>query len=61
MNQPISSCLTHFQECIDIATTLQSTPTISESDDMDRQSFEPPDFMDTAEDYILASSPSGKT
>ena len=56
MNQPISSCLTHFQECIDISTTLQSASTISESDEMDRQSFEPPDFMDTAEDYILASS-----
>ena len=56
MNQPISSCLTHFQECIDIATTLQSDPTISESDDMDQQSFETPDFMDTVEDYLPASS-----
>ena len=56
MNQPTSSCLTHFEECVDIATTLQSDPTISESDNMDRQSFEPPDFMDTAEDCLPASS-----
>jgi hypothetical protein len=56
MNQPISSCLTHFEECINIATTLQTDPTISESDDMGRQSFEPPDFMDTAEDHLLVSS-----
>ena len=56
MNQPISSCLTHFEECVDIATTLQSDLTISESDNMDRQSFEPPEFMDTAEDCLLASS-----
>ena len=58
MNQPISSCLTHFEERIDIATALQSDPTISESDesdDMGRQSFEAPDFMDTAEDLLLAS------
>ena len=57
MNQPISSCLTHFEECINIATTLQSDLTISESDDMGQQSFEPPDFMDTAEDYFASSLP----
>jgi hypothetical protein len=56
MNQPISSCLTHFEECINIATTLQSDRPVSESDDMDQQSFEPPDFMDTVEDYSLAAS-----
>jgi C2H2 type zinc finger protein len=56
MNQPFSSCLTHFEECINIATTLQSDPTISEGDNLDRQSFEPPGFMDTAEDCLLASS-----
>lgn len=55
MNQPISSCLTHFEECVNIATTLQPDPTISESDNMDRQRFEPSDFMDTAEDYLPAS------
>jgi hypothetical protein len=33
MNQPFSSCLTHFEECINIATALQSVPTISENDD----------------------------
>ena len=58
MNQPISSCLTHFEERIDIATTLQSDLTISENDDMGRQSFEAPDFMDTAEDLLLASKSS---
>jgi hypothetical protein len=57
MNQPFSSCLTHFEECINIATTLQSVPTISESDDTGQQSFEPPDFMDTAEDYFATSLP----
>jgi hypothetical protein len=59
MNQPISSCLTHYEECINIATTLQvqSGPAISESDDIDQQSFEPPDFMDTAEDYFASSLP----
>lgn len=57
MNQPFSSCLTHFEECINIATTLQSGPTISESDDMDQQGFEPPFFMDTAEDYFVSSIP----
>jgi hypothetical protein len=56
MNQPISSCLTHFEECINIAATLQPDPPLSESDDSDRQSFVPPDFMETAEDYLLASS-----
>jgi hypothetical protein len=56
MNQPISSCLTHFKEHINIATTLQLDPPISENDDMDQQSFKPPDFMDTADDYSLASS-----
>jgi hypothetical protein len=54
MNQPFSSCLTHFEECINIATTL---PTISESDDMGQQGFEPPNFMDTAEDYFVSSLP----
>jgi hypothetical protein len=57
MNQPFSSCLTHFEECIDIATTLQSGPTISESDDMGQQSYEPLDFMDTAEEYFVPSLP----
>ncbi|KAF8809172.1 hypothetical protein BYT27DRAFT_7222697 [Phlegmacium glaucopus] len=56
MNQLFSSCLTHFEECIDIATTLQSGPAISESDDTGQQSFELPGFMDTAEDYLPASS-----
>jgi hypothetical protein len=60
MNQPISSCLTHFEECINIATTLQPRPTISESDDMGQQSFEPPHYMDTAEEYF-AASPSAST
>jgi hypothetical protein len=58
MNQPFSSCLTHFEECINIATTLQSGPIISESDesdDMGQHSFEPPDFMDTAEDHFTSS------
>jgi hypothetical protein len=55
MNQPFSSCLTHFEECINIATTLQSDS--SESDDMGQQSFEPPSFMDTAEDYFASSLP----
>jgi hypothetical protein len=57
MNQPFSSCLTHFEECINIATTLQSGPTISESDDMGQQNFEPPDCMDTADDYFAPSLP----
>ena len=57
MNQPFSSCLTHFEECIDIATTLQSRPTISESEDMGQQTYEPLDFMDTAEEYIVSSLP----
>ena len=57
MNQPISSCLTHFEECINIATNLQSAPTISESDDTGQQSFEPRDFMDTADDYFTPSLP----
>ena len=56
MNQPISSCLTHFEERINIATALQLDPQISENDDMDQQSFKPPDFMDTEDDYSLASS-----
>ena len=47
----------HFEECIDIATNLQSVPTIPESDDTGQQSFEPPDFMDTAEDYFASSLP----
>jgi hypothetical protein len=41
MNQPFSSCLMHFEECINIANTLQSGPEISESEDMGQQSFEP--------------------
>jgi hypothetical protein len=57
MNQPFSSCLTHFEECINIATTLQSGPNISESDDMGQQNFELPDFMDTADDYFVPSLP----
>jgi hypothetical protein len=57
MNQPISSCLTHYEECINIATNLQSVPTVSETDDTGQQSFEPPDFMDTAEDYFTQSLP----
>ena len=57
MNQPFSSCLTHFEECINIAANLQSVPTISESDDTAQQSFEPPGFMDTAEDYFAPSLP----
>jgi hypothetical protein len=57
MNQPFSSCLTHFEECTNIATTLQSGPTISESDDTGQQGFEPPNFMDTAEDYFASSLP----
>ena len=56
MNQPFSSCLTHFEECISIATTLQSGPKISESDDMGQHSFEPPNFMDTAEDDYFSPS-----
>ena len=55
MNQPYSSCLTHFKECINIATTLQSGPT--ESDDI-QQSF---DFMDTAQDYFASSLPASTT
>jgi len=59
MNQPVSSCLTHYEECINIATTLQSGPLVSESDDIGQRSFEPPNFMDTAEDYFTSSlSPS---
>lgn len=46
----------HFKEQINIVTTLQSGPTISESDDTGQQSFELPDFMDTAEDHLLASA-----
>jgi hypothetical protein len=57
MNQPFSSCLMHFEECINIANTLQSGPEISESDDMGQQSCEPPNFMDTAEDYFAPSIP----
>ena len=57
MNQPFSSCLTHFEESINIATALQSVPTISESDDTGQQSFEPTGFMDTAEDYFASSLP----
>lgn len=49
MNQPFSSCLTYFEESINIATA------ISESDDVGQQSFEPPNFMDTAEDYFASS------
>jgi hypothetical protein len=55
MNQPISSCLTHYEERINLATALQSDPPISESDDIDQQSFEPPHFMDTSEDYSHSS------
>jgi hypothetical protein len=57
MNQPFSSCLMHFEECIDITTNLSSVPTISESDDAGQQSFEPSDFMDTAEGYFASSLP----
>ena len=42
MNQPVSSCLTHFQELIDIANTLQPA-----SDHGTSQSLY---FMDTTED-----------
>ena len=56
MNQPVSSCLTHFEECINIATTLQSGLTMSGGDNTGQQSFEPPDFMDTAEDYPASTS-----
>jgi hypothetical protein len=56
MNQPISSCLTHYEECINIATSLQVDPSISESDGIDQQPFEPPGYMDTGEDYSLPSS-----
>jgi hypothetical protein len=55
MNQPISSCLTHFEERINLATALQSDPPISESDDMDQPNFEPSTFMDTSEDYTHSS------
>ncbi|KAF8805258.1 hypothetical protein BYT27DRAFT_7258363 [Phlegmacium glaucopus] len=55
MNQPSSSCLTHFEERINIFNALQSGPTTSESDDMGQESFEPPDFMDTMEDSLRTS------
>ncbi|KAF8817000.1 hypothetical protein BYT27DRAFT_7325734 [Phlegmacium glaucopus] len=55
MNQPSSSCLTHFEEHINIFNALQSGPTTSESDDMGQESFEPPDFMDTMEDSLRTS------
>ena len=56
MNQPVSSCLTHFKECINIATTLQSGLTMSGGANMGQQSFKQPDFMDTAEDYPASTS-----
>ncbi|KAF8808228.1 hypothetical protein BYT27DRAFT_7255727 [Phlegmacium glaucopus] len=55
MNQPSSSCLTHFEERINIFNALQSGPTTSESDDMGQESFEPPNFMDTMEDSLQTS------
>ena len=55
MNQPISSCLIHFEKHINLGTALQSDPPISESDDLDQRNFEPPEFMDTSEDYTYSS------
>ena len=58
MNQPSSSCLTHFEECITIATTLEA---ISKSDDLGQQNSEPLDFMGTAEDYFPLSLPTSSS
>ena len=48
MNQPVSSCLTHFQELIDITNTLQRRTTPQPASD--HGGSQPLYFMDTTED-----------
>ena len=48
MNQPVSSCLTHFQELIDIANTLQRRTIPQPASDNGMS--QPLCFMDTTED-----------
>lgn len=60
INQPSSSCLTHFEERINFASALQTGPITAElskpqstsdkNNDIAQDPFEPPSLMDTAED-----------
>jgi hypothetical protein len=59
MNQPVSSCLTHFQELINIASTLQTRATTVQSTDHGIQPESQPEGscesflpMDTTEDTL---------
>src|SRR5271156_5560474 len=53
MNQPISSCLTHFQELLNIADTLQ-TKAAQPTDGRSQLGEELLYFMDTTEDPFSA-------
>jgi hypothetical protein len=54
MNQPISSCLTHFQELLDIANTLQTKATTPAQLTDHQLGEEPLSFMDTTDDPFSA-------
>ena len=53
MNQPISSCLTHFQELINIADTLQKGAQTADHQ-LVEENYEPLYSMDTTEDIFSA-------